>query len=630
MTILKKLLAFYGEWTVLCVGLIVLVVSSRALLHPEFFRVHDYVHGARIAEMLTGLREGQFPVRWSGNFGFGYGMPLFEFYAPLPYYFGSFFYWLTGNLTLAVKMLWLTPNVLSFIGAYLLGRKLFGRAGGLVMAVAFTLAPYRAVNLYVRGAISESWGMMTFPWILLSVVELYHQGTRSWLRLTAWSTVLLLSHNLLTMMFSPVVGVLGVGLWVMGKLWPGERAAKKNSLSSAQSSVVTATHKKSAHRVQGADGWSWWQRVSHLDKYLVQFLGSLGLAIGLSAFYLIPALLEKQFTQIDQRILSGYFHYSQHFLYIRQFFRENWKYGGSVWGPSDDLSFFLGYGQLGVLLVLGAVMGWFIVQKFLKTRNQKSRSLPPVTFYFLLVACCLLSASLYLTLEKSKWLWDMIAPFHVIQFPWRWLSLAVLFLSTLNGATIVMIRSPFTRMVLVVLSTIVILVPAWRYFQPENYLSNADALYYSDPARIQTEMSEILPDFIPLQVSEDIAVRDFIVRIPGRELSKEQSNILVDRSHEKLVQLEVFEETLVEWAVAEYPGWQTFVDGEPVDHQVSAQGLIQLVVPAGTHEIGVQLQSTPVRQLANLISLGSLILVGVLFMTTQRDSPSSFSKNHTP
>jgi hypothetical protein len=40
-------------------------------------------------EMERSLQRFEFPVRWSANFGFGYGMPLFNFYAPLPYYLGQ-------------------------------------------------------------------------------------------------------------------------------------------------------------------------------------------------------------------------------------------------------------------------------------------------------------------------------------------------------------------------------------------------------------------------------------------------------------------------------------------------------------------------------------------------------------
>src|SRR5579859_1412413 len=112
-----------------------MAASSWALLHSGMFRVHDYTHAARIGEMLRALQDGHFPVRWTANFGFGYGMPLFEFYAPLPYYIGTFFYWLGINIIVVIKLLFFFSSAASFIGMYLLGSKLFGRTGGILSAV---------------------------------------------------------------------------------------------------------------------------------------------------------------------------------------------------------------------------------------------------------------------------------------------------------------------------------------------------------------------------------------------------------------------------------------------------------------------------------------------------------------
>src|SRR3989344_4665537 len=88
-----------------------LVVASWAAFVPGFFRVHDFTHGARIAEYAQAFGEGQFPVRWSGNFGYGYGMPAFQFYAPLPYAVSSLAYWITGSMQIGLIALWIIPTI---------------------------------------------------------------------------------------------------------------------------------------------------------------------------------------------------------------------------------------------------------------------------------------------------------------------------------------------------------------------------------------------------------------------------------------------------------------------------------------------------------------------------------------
>ena len=83
----------------------VFLASSWALFQPELFYVHDFLHAARIAEMARGLSDLHIPVRWSQNFGYGYGMPLFQFYAPLPYFFGALLYLGGFSIIIAVKAL---------------------------------------------------------------------------------------------------------------------------------------------------------------------------------------------------------------------------------------------------------------------------------------------------------------------------------------------------------------------------------------------------------------------------------------------------------------------------------------------------------------------------------------------
>lgn len=562
--------------------ILTIFVTSRALLHTELFHVHDFIHGVRITEMLSGLREGQFPVRWSGNFGYGYGMPLFQFYAPLPFYVGAFFYWLTGNLIFSTKMLWFIPNVLTFIGSYLLGKKVFGRTGGIILALAYTLAPYRAVNLFVRGAISESWAMMTFPWIFYYILQMLDGTKKSISSLTIWIALLCLSHNLLTMIFLPFSALFAFLIWIL------------------QFMKV----KKSANKVS----------VISFLKVIASYV----LAVGLASFYLIPALLEKQYTQVEERILSGYFHFSQHFLYIRQFFNENWQYGGSAWGPDDDMSYFLGYGGFFLMACIGVLLFSQIISYIFEI-NEKNKGisvdsfgkklkelLSKITVQTFVISGFFFVLSLYFSLQKSQWLWEILTPLQVAQFPWRFLSLASFFLAIVGAWSSQFSLIKKYQTVFIIVCAVFFLIPGWKYFQPEEYLDNSSALYYDDPERVRTEMSEILPDFIPIDVDREIAPQEetFIA-----EQTVKDSSIIVDRAHEKLYSATFDQPSSIEFAVAQYPGWKTFIDGEEVSYDVSDRGLITIRVPEGSHQFGVQLQQTPVRKYADIISVFSLMIL---------------------
>ena len=338
------------SWLVLS---LLVLGTSWALFHPEFFRVHDYVHGARVGEMALALSEGQLPVRWSSNFGYGYGMPLFEFYAPLPFYIGAGLYLLGLDLILTLKLLWLGCAIFTAWGGYKLGTSLYGRSGGILTAAALTMAPYRALNLYVRGALSEGFGIMALPWILYGIVLVVRKKSGGWLILSLAVAVLALSHNLTTLMFVPLSAVFAGGLLLI------ERA-----------------------------------RFASIREWLLQaaiVAGSYLLGIGLAAFYIFPALVEKDATKVA-RILGGYFDYRLHFLYIRQLITPFWGYGGSGWGPQDDISFFLGFGQLlSLILVAGLAMWWVVKRRRLHFHTQR-----------LLLVTGLLGKALFMTLLKSQ------------------------------------------------------------------------------------------------------------------------------------------------------------------------------------------------------------------------------------
>src|SRR6266571_3739128 len=63
--------------------------SIKPFFESGFFPIHDDTQVARVFEMNKSLGDGMFPVRWVSDLGYGYGYPIFNFYAPLAYYVGG-------------------------------------------------------------------------------------------------------------------------------------------------------------------------------------------------------------------------------------------------------------------------------------------------------------------------------------------------------------------------------------------------------------------------------------------------------------------------------------------------------------------------------------------------------------
>jgi uncharacterized membrane protein len=143
------------------------VFSIRFLLKPGFFPIHDNTQVARVFEMKEALKSFQFPVRWVSDLGYGYGYPIFNFYNPLPYYFGGLINLLGLSTLTATKIMFIFAILLSALSMYFLTKEFFGNLGGITSALFYLYAPYHAVQIYVRGAVAELWAYAFLPLIFL-------------------------------------------------------------------------------------------------------------------------------------------------------------------------------------------------------------------------------------------------------------------------------------------------------------------------------------------------------------------------------------------------------------------------------------------------------------------------------
>lgn len=558
-----------------CLLTIGFVIVSLPFFNSGFFKIHDYVHGARIYEMLRALNDGHFPVRWSQNFGFGYGMPLFQFYGPLPYYFGSIIYKLSDNLLLSVKAIFLVSNLLTLIGGFLLGKKLFkSKLSATLLSLLITISPYRILNLYVRGAVNELWGIMSLPWIVWSILKIVKKEKHAWLWLTISLTTLFLSHNISLIIFAPFAIFLTL---VFVSYFFIKRKVQKNELLTI----------------------------------VLNLLVGLFLAIGLSSFYLFPAFLEKNFTQVDKYILSDYFDYRIHFLYPKQLVRPNWGYGGSEWGPNDPISFFLGFAQW--LVIVGAAITLII--QLIKTKIYKNGFEQLKKFILILSLFLGLFISLALSLHYSIFIWGALSTMNYIQFPWRFLGVASLFIALIGGWVISQIsassqdRSSQKYLKIIFISLVFISSFLNGIFaMPESYLEDVSTQYYADDVRIQSEMSKVLPDYLPSALSIQEPPTELITQtLPQNELDR--ISVIDNRVHYKKINLLLHQKTKFIFSIADFPGWRAYIDGNKFIHGVTSDGLIEIDLDKNASTVELKFESTLLRKTCDTISLISLIIV---------------------
>ena len=548
--------------TVLQAAFLLIILACWPLFHPEFFRVHDYTHVARLVEMVDALQVGHFPVHWSANFGYGYGMPLFLFYGPLPYYLASIPALIGFSALNSIKLLIVFTHFTAWTGMYFLLKK-WGRTPAFIGASAFLFAPYRAVDLYVRGAFNELLAMSFLPWILYFSWQVVKKPKRGWLGVSLLSAGLVLTHNLTALISLPILFCLGaVGLWLTNHSW----------------------------------------------RPILILISSFVMGAALSLFYALPALVEKDLTIIES-ITSGYFDFKLHFLYIRQFWQENWGYGGSSFGPHDDISFHFGWLTLGLTILAG----WQIIKKISLSWHEKNTWQFDRTKNKLLLLTLIsggfLGISLYMSIFKSQWLWEMIPLLAYIQFPWRFLAVANFLAAMLAGWSIWFIRPRLRRWLLAWLVVILLVLTQMRWHQPEKYLDNHQTFYYEDRQLIREKMSDILLDYLPLTFDRNLPP----VEPENRIVLDGQSTKVdwqINEPHRLLFKTTGTKNTKIIWNIADFPGWKYYIDYQEVQPQLLGDGRRYLVTEKDFESVGAIFTATPIRQQTQVVSL----LAGLIWL----------------
>lgn len=135
--------------------------------------------------------------------GFGNGFPLFNYYGVLPYYLGAVFSFIFSYINSA-KILFFIPLILGGVSMYFLGKELFGKNAGLISGVLFLFAPYRALDLYIRGAVAESFAISLIPLVFYFSLKLIrHKKSFDFIGLSLSLLFFLTSHNIMTLLFVP-------------------------------------------------------------------------------------------------------------------------------------------------------------------------------------------------------------------------------------------------------------------------------------------------------------------------------------------------------------------------------------------------------------------------------------------
>ena len=376
---LRFLLQLPARFLTVMLLLVLTLVATHTYLQPGFPVTHDGEnHLARFANYKVAIREGQFPPRFAPNLMNHYGYPVFNYNYPLANILSLPFSLIKVHYEVTFKVLMVLIVCFGLIGVYGWLRSLFfSRGAARLGMILFGLSPFLTQILNVRGNIGELSAFCLIPWILWSIES---SGSRRFVDRSVplknfvmnfiWPvsllTAFLLSHNVTVLFGLPMIVI--YGLLRFGKRW---------------------------------------------QKW-VRFVAWLGLSIGLSLWFWLPAVMEQNLVVVAQADLVKQF-LTQFATFAELLFAPT-QFGFSYPGSIDGLSFRLGLMEL--ILVIGAIIVLFKGQ-FLRTLRSKKVDLIDQPNLIVLLSAVVSILIFVCNLSFSTPLWQLIPLAKFIQFPWR-------------------------------------------------------------------------------------------------------------------------------------------------------------------------------------------------------------------
>lgn len=552
--------------------------AFKPLLLNGFFPIHDDTQVARVYEMTTALKDGMFPVRWSKDLGYGFGYPIFNFYDPLPYYIAGGISLLGFDALFSTKLMVILAIILSGFSMYLLSKEFFGKKGALFSSLLYILAPFHAVEIFVRGDFAENLAYAFIPLLFYGVLKINKDYKWRYIVITAISyAFIILSHNLTAMMVTPFI-LLFIGFLILRD--------RKKTLS-----------------------------------FLTKVVFALFIGVLISAFYWLPAFFEMKFTDVLSQIGGGA-NFRDHFVCVSELWISQWGYGGSTKGCIDGVSFMIG--KYHILLTFGLFLLALVTlfsKKYIRKINQEKEIL-----YFIIFCFFSFLISVFFMLEMSKSLWELIKPMEFFQYPWRFLIMATFFTSLISGALFWVLEKYVVKKNINYLLTVFIFIfmifVSLKFFVPQTIL-NKNSSDYTNKYSLNWEASKISDEYMP----KGFRVPQSAYEIPdvSNLTTKELSIKIIERKTQYMkLSLEIFKEGDYILPFAFFPAWQAKIDGNRVKIIESPRGSI-VSFSKGKHIFELSFIQTPVEKIANIISIAGILvlLIGIIRLRQKKYDKSS-------
>ncbi len=530
-------------------------------------------HLRRIALMRSSWLEGEFFPSWAETTYWGYGSPVFHFYASLTYHIASAIQ-LVFNLGLiqAARWLLLLSFMMAGLGMYLFCRRRSGALGALIGALIYVSSPYfLVIEADARGAYPALFAQALIPLLLWRVDSLRDAPSgRDFLLVILIEAALINTHNLQAVLFTWVAFA-----WLA---WEG---------------LIQRVNSEASRLDARGDLWA----------ALALLLGILA-----AASFWLPIMLEGH--TVKNEALNKSWSISlwpslsdllkipdQFYTWDRPTFTESLHIGIAQWT----------YALVGA----GGALALYV-------RGYRTRH--PGVFLAALFFFLLSLALVLLMLPWSHPLWHSFVPFRYLQFPMRFLGPIVFccgYLASLNGLWLRRLPGN-VGLLAIALAAAAVVVAGFAISRTMSWdrqnidVSTLRLMTTGKPGTSATF------DFFPSTASRDVdktrLLEDYVDGYPIDKFDRDSlppgAEATLLRNAPEFHAWRVLSPAPFDAIILNYwwPGWAATVDGSAVPVAPSpGLGLIRASLPAGEYTLRVYLGSTPARDAGALISALALI-----------------------
>lgn len=517
-----------GTFLFFC-GILLSIIVISPFFHKGYFPTHDGEWAVvRAGEMFREIRDQQFPPRYSSVLNFGYGYPLFNFAYPFPYYLATVFHLFKLGFVDSIKIIFAGSMIISFAGMFFLSYKFWKNIwAGFVSAVFYVFLPYHLVDLYVRGSIGESLSFALYPLLLLCciyILEKRHTNI-SLFFLSILSAVLITTHNIAAVYFGIIFIAYILALFI----------SRKN-----KEALITIA------------GFLW---------------GAL-----ISAFFFVPALLEKRYIKLSSTPIAD-----RNLYYVNpaKLLLSSWGYGT----PTDARPFTY---QLG----LPQFIGFLVFAGIAFRLHSVHRAIAGI---FLILSIIFILMMFPFT--SFTWKAPLLSE---INYPWT-LLLPIGFLTSFLAGSLTKYKITKIISLFLVILSIFLYLP---YAAPSEYIDKGDSYYLTNPATTTSSN-----EFMPLWVKKEP------VSAPDKKVvTKGNVSDLSYTSKKISFTIQSLQKEVITVNQIYYPGWNAFVGERQVPIKYTNNlGVMQISVPDGQNKVTFTFAETKARLLLDAVSLLSLL-----------------------